>query len=252
MIEANSIEKKEHRKTKRLSRVKERIQHIKDAANSLKKAPILSLLIAGVMSAVVFLIEQVGSSFYDAYKPDILRSEAEALNDSLLAKSESIDKSVKEITDLIKAIDSGDTMDTALLKGEMEKLLEGINGIKPDLSEVVSMRRDLFLVAARQKTHDISVAGMSPNADAVIRMNDGVTICDERYTVAISNSGNPDTTNPYVGLTSPSGEFSRDVNMRIGDSIQIDDDFGRVTVAYMRSEELSGERLYGFNYTCPS
>ena len=252
MNETPAIEKNAGRKGGFYALVNERLNHIRNAYDDLKKAPVLSLLIGSVAFVAIFLADQIVSLVYDAYKPDMLKSETEILSDNLLAKSAGIEARVNEITDLIQSIQAGDMKDAGVLQAKMNELLEGINGIRPDLSDVASLRRDLFLVAARQKAHDIDVSGMSPNSDVTLKMNDGATICKQRYTLAIGHSGDPRTRNPRVGLTSPTGENVIKSGMGTGQSLMIEDDLGRVSVSFMRHEERGGEALYGFNFTCPS
>ena len=228
-----------------------RFTHVGNAINELKKAPFLSAILTTIVFIFGFLAQQIASYFYDAYKPDVLKSEAEHLSETLLEKSVVIETRVEEIVSLMAEIQSGSVEDPRVLQEKMNELLASINGIQPDLSEVARMRSDLFLVSSRQKSRDIEVAGMSPNTDVTLKMNDGATICRMRYSFAVSPNGSSTTIRPWVGLTSPTGESSRST-LETGRSLTLSDDLGTVVVSYVRHEVIDGEAYYGFNFTCPS
>lgn len=221
-----------------------RLSHIQDAVNSLRKAPVLALLIGGVLFSITFLIEKVASEVYDRFRP----SEVEVLTASLVESSVEIESRLNDVLTLMKEVSEGADIDPVVLQQRIDDLLNGIDGIRPVLSEVALLRRDFALASAQQKSRDIELAGFSLEADVILRMNDGVTICPERFNVGISHSGNPNTEAPRVGLTSPAGENTFSSGMVGGQSISVDG----ATLVFVRSEIVGGERIYGFSFSCPS
>lgn len=221
-----------------------RVAHIQDAVESLKKAPVLSLMIGGSIYAATFILEELASDLYSKLRP----SEVELLTVSLVERSAQIEDRVNEVLSLMEEVRAGADIDPDLLQQRIDDLVNEIDGIRPALFEVSELRREFALASVQQKDRDIEVSGFSLEADVVIRMNDGFTFCGERFNFGISHSGNRDTERPRAGLTSPTGENVIDSGLVVGDSISV----GGATVNYVRTELVAGERLYGFSFFCPS
>ena len=221
-----------------------RVAHIQDAVESLKKAPVLSLMIGGSIYAATFILEELASDLYSKLRP----SEVELLTASLVESSAQIEDRVNEVLSLMEEVRAGADIDPDLLQQRIDDLVNEIDGIRPALFEVSELRREFALASVQQKDRDIEVSGFSLEADVVIRMNDGFTFCGERFNFGISHSGNRDTERPRAGLTSPTGETVIDSDLIVGDSISV----GGAIVNYVRTELVAGERLYGFSFFCPS
>jgi hypothetical protein len=230
----------------------DRLGHIGNAFRELKQAPVLAGIIGISGLAGSLLLGEVFSDVYGKMNPLGIENMAEILTQDLIRKSENIEEKVVEISGLLLQMQSGDVQDPEALQGKISELLESINGIRPNLSEVVSLRNDMFLAAARQKDYDIAMVNMSPIPDVMIKMNDGVTLCKERYTLAIDNSGNPRTTSPRITLTSPTGESFFVNQARVGEPIIVDDNLGRIVVVYQAHEVIANEAFYGFDLNCPT
>lgn len=231
-------------KTGLMFKLNRRVSHIQDAVESLKKAPVLSLLIGGSLYAVTFVLEELGSDLYNKIRP----SEVELLTANLVESSAQIEERVNEVLSLMEEARAGGDIDPDVLQQRIDDLVNEIDGIRPALFEVSELRREFALASVQQKDRDIELSGFSLEADVVIRMNDGFTLCRDRYNFGISHSGNSSTENPRAGLTSPTGENVIDSGLSVGDSISV----GGATVNYIRSELVAGERLYGFSFSCPS
>lgn len=230
----------------------ERLAHIGNAFREFKQAPVLAGIIGVSGIGGSLLLGEIFSDVYGLINPLRIEDQAEILTQELIKKSENIEGKVVEISDLLLQMQSGDVQDPQELQGKIKELLESINGIRPNLSEVVSLRNEMFLATARQKEYDIEMVEMSPIPDFMIKMNDGVTLCKERYTLATDHSGNPRTNSPRITLTSPTGESSFVNQAGVGDPIIIDDDLGRIVVVYQAHEVIANEAYYGFDLTCPS
>lgn len=225
-------------------KINHRISHIQDAVESLKKAPVLSLLIGGSIYAITFILEELASDLYSKVQP----SEVEILTASLVESSAHIEERVNEVLGLVEDLRSGADMDPEVLEQRINDLLNEIDGIRPALFEVSELRREFALASVQQKDRDIEASGFSLDSDVIIRMNDGFTLCSDRYNFGISHSGNFSTERPRAGLTSPAGENTVHNGMSVGDSISV----SGATVNYVRTEVVAGERLYGFSFSCPS
>lgn len=245
--------KKIPRQLRIVTELNNRLAHIMNAINELKKAPVLSIFLTFSVFILGAFAQQIVGDVYAAIRPDRHQIEVQNISNNLIKKSENIESKIGEIASIINEIISGENQSPGLLQEKVNELLESINSIQPDLSEVALLRRDLFLVAARQKNHDIDVAGMSPNADVTLKMNDGAAICRERYSFGISHAyRHPSTDRPSVFLTSPTGKIRSNVNMNTGNSLVLSDDIGTVVLTYIRHEIIDEEGYYGFNFVCPS
>ena len=230
----------------------DRVGHIGNAFRELKQAPVLAVVIAISGFTGTLLLGELFSDVYGQMNPLGIEDRAEMLTEDLMRKSENIEGKVVEITDLLLEMQAGDVQDPELLQAKISELLESIDGIRPDLSEVVSLRSDMFLVTALQKDFDIEMANMSPIADVVIKMNDGVTLCKERYTLATSHNGNPRTIIPGISLVAPTGEREVAPTASNGTMLEIENDLGRIVVAYRSHNIIANEAYYGFDVTCPA
>ena len=230
----------------------ERLAHIGNAFREFKQAPVLAGVIGISGIAGSLLLGEVFSDVYGKVNPLGIENKAEILTQDLIQKSENIEEKVVEISGLLLQMQSGDVEDPEALQEKISELLESINGIRPNLSEVVSLRNDMFLATARQKDYDIDMVNMSPIPDVMIKMNDGVTLCKERYTLATDHSGNSRTNSPRITLTSPTGESSFVNQARVGEPIIVDDDLGRIVVVYQAHEVIANEAFYGFDLNCPT
>lgn len=229
-----------------------RLKHIENAYLELKKEPVLALLIFVIGFSCSLVIGELFSDAYGQLNPLGIEDRAEILTETLVQKSEDIEGKVVEISALLERIQAGEMQSPDELQGKISALLDSIEGIRPELINVVGLRNDMNLAVARQKDNDIEAVNMSPIPDVVTKMNDGATLCKERYTLAVSDNRYVNVSaRPRISLTSPSGQYSIDEDAHIGNIFVIDDEFGRVVVTYRAYEIIADEAYYSFDFRCP-
>jgi len=213
---------------------------------------VLSGLIAAAVFVILILAEQLVTWVYDAYKPDVLADQAEILSAEVARTSDEIETRVTRISTMLEDMQAGGSVDQAALQAEMDRLVQGMDALKPDLARVASMGDTLARASLRAKQQDLTATGLSRAADLVLDMRDGATLCPQRYTLAVDEFSGTTAPNPTVRLSSPTGSGDADTTMEVGASLLIEDDLGRVTVSYLRHEVVGNVAYYSFNFNCPA
>lgn len=209
------------------------------------------IVVAGFSGSLV-----LGELFSDAYSQLNslgIEDRAEILTETLVQKSEDIEGKVVEISALLERMQSGEVQNPDELQGKITELLDRIEGIRSELTNVVGLRNDMNLAAARQKEYDIEAMNVFPIPDVITKMNDGATLCKERYSLEVAdNSAGIQSARPLITLTSPSGKDDWATFANVGQSFVIDDEYGRVVVTYRAHQIIADEAYYSFDFRCPA
>jgi hypothetical protein len=229
-----------------------RLGHLRRAWGEARQAPVLSGLIAASVFVILILAEQLVTWVYDAYKPDVLADQAEILSAEVARTSDEIETRVTRISAMLEDMQAGGSVDQAALQAEMDRLVQGMDALKPDLARVARMGDTLARASLQAKQQELTATGLSRAADVVLGMRDGATLCPQRYTLAVEEYSGETASEPTVRLSSPTGSGDWDQTMEVGASLLIEDDLGRVTVSYMRHEVVGNDAYYSFNFNCPA
>ncbi|WP_150005938.1 hypothetical protein [Iodidimonas muriae] len=213
---------------------------------------------SSVLALSIFMLGMVGEEVwtyqFDKFKPESWKTETEIAADALSVKTNEIAGTISDIEDMIKKISNGDQLSSEELQTKMSELLEGIDGLKPQLDKVENLRRDFFTATAREKYQQIDQLSYSKISDFNLLMNQGATVCKERYSVGLSTtSGTSQTdTTPYITFRSPEGKEVHVVNMRVGDGLRLEDGDRIFSITYNNYELVDDFGVYGINVNCPS
>ena len=230
----------------------ERTIHLRNAYNEAKQAPFLSSALLVLAFVIPLMLEEVWAFGVDRWKPDYLRSESEIAAENLTLRTKNIASSVGEIEAILEAMRQGDDIDGVALEQKMTELLNGIDNLTPQLAVVSDLRTDLLRASLRQKTEDLSSTGYSAASDIRLFMNQGITICSVRYTIAVSGPDGDTRLNPTFTLSAPDGRIDNASIFKVGRMLTLPSGDGVVSITYNSHEVVNNRAIYGVNFSCPA
>ncbi|MEP5757920.1 MAG: hypothetical protein ABJ327_01165 [Litoreibacter sp.] len=230
----------------------ERLTHIRNAFKEAKQAPLLSTALLVLAFVATLVLEEVWSWGVDRWKPEYLRSESEIAAADLTVRTETIASSVDQIEAILRAMQQGEDIDGDVLERKMTELLDGIDDLTPQLALVSALRTDLLQANIRQKSDDVSSLGYSTASDINLFLNLGVTICPERYTIAVTTPTDDQRIRATFRLSAPDGSTQTSFNTKVGENITLPTDGEVMSVTYSSHNIVNGRAVYGVNFSCPT
>lgn len=199
----------------------------------------LTLLVGG------FVADRVLDMASDSLFPDTAAIRAETLQNTIAGKVQSIESLSGKIYAELDGID-GEA--AASIERDTKALMLAIDSLRPDILTAQSLSNDAARRFADAKQRDLATAGFSTEADFVVPLGDGATVCPDGYVFGTSTA-NSGTSEVLASLSGPHGKHPQ-VWIAPGEAVEVNTPDGVVRVS-LQSFDSNGSGLMGYSVNCP-
>uniref|UniRef100_UPI003B529664 hypothetical protein n=1 Tax=Roseovarius indicus TaxID=540747 RepID=UPI003B529664 len=205
--------------------------------------PLLSVL-SGI---VLFLVGWFGNlgldTVYRTVFPDQEMIRAQVLREQINAKTDTIGAKLAVMeANLSKVGDDGEEAKAFLAAAET--VMRELEGLRPEISQLASDADRYTERLASAKASELASTGQSAQADFILPLNGGMTLCPSRFTFAVTRSN----VQGHISMTLSHEGENLGGSFTPGESTRLDGPGGAVSVSYLGP--VAGEDLYRFNFAC--
>ena len=205
--------------------------------------PLLSVL-SGI---VLFLVGWFGNlgldTVYRTVFPDQEMIRAQVLREQINAKTDTIGAKLAVMeANLSKVGDDGEEAKAFLAAAET--VMRELEGLRPEISQLASDADRYTERLASAKASELASTGQSAQADFILPLNGGMTLCPSRFTFAVTRSPTPG----HVYMTLSQEGQSQAGSLIPGQNLRLDGPSESLTVSYLGPQGDTG--AHRFNFAC--
>ncbi|MDM8166558.1 MAG: hypothetical protein QUV18_11445 [Roseovarius sp.] len=205
--------------------------------------PFLSVLSGLLLFCLGWFGNLLLDSAYRTFFPDQEMIRAQVLREQINAKTDTIgEKLVVMEANLSKVGSDGEEAKAFLAAAET--VMRELEGLRPEISQLASEADRYTERLASAKASELASTGQSAQADFVLPLTGGMTLCPSRFTFAVTRSSSPG----HVYMTVSQDGQSNAANVIPGQALRLDGRNDSVSVSYLGPQAASD--LHRFNFSC--
>ncbi|MFY0659164.1 MAG: hypothetical protein JXR15_01640 [Shimia sp.] len=170
----------------------------------------------------------------DKIWPDSYQIEAQELREEINARTTTIEAYLNKL----------DPADTAAFEDTAQAILNELEALKPSVSQFAHQADQFAPKLADVKTRELRNLGVSAQADFILPFEGGVTLCDSRFSFALTRSN----ISGHVYLTLSKDGEQNGANKIAGQTLRLDVADRWVSVSYLGP--AADGALSRFNFSC--
>lgn len=214
------------------------------AVKSLVEAnPLLSILSAVLMFLVGWFGNLGLDTAYRAVFPDQEMIRAQVLREQINTKADTISEKLAVMEANLSKVGSDGEEAKAFLSAA-ETVMRELEGLRPEISQLASDADRYTARLASAKASELASTGQSAQADFVLPLNGGMTLCPSRFTFAVTRSPTPG----HVYMTLSQEGQSQAGSLIPGQNLRLDGPSESLTVSYLGPQGDTG--AHRFNFAC--
>lgn len=211
----------------------------------IKGNPILSMISVLLLFLVGWFAEKGLDTLYAQFFPDARQLHAEVLREKISKKTDTIAAQMELLENSIANLDGSDDQAKAFM-AEAQSVVQELQSLRPEISQFAE-DADMFTARlASAKAVDLSQTGQSSQADFILPLNGGMTLCSDRFTFGVTNTSRSDS---VILRLSKAGDNNRRI-AAVGESLRLDGEASSVSVSYLGPTDDGN--LHRFNFSCVS
>lgn len=212
----------------------------------IRRNPILSIISVLLLFLVGWSAEKGLDKLYAQFFPDARQLQAEVLREKISQKTDKIAAQMALLENSITSLDGNDDQAKAFMS-EAQSVMQEIQSLRPEISQFAEDADRFTARLASAKAADLSQTGQSTQADFLLPMNGGVTLCPDRFTFGVTETG---LRRDEVVLRLSKAGDNKHRSAHSGEGIRLDADTSSVSVSYLGPTDDGN--LHRFNFSCAS
>ena len=205
--------------------------------------PLLSIL-SGVL---LFLVGWFGNlaldNVYRAVFPDQNLIRAQVLREQINSKTDTIGAKLEVMEANLSKVGS-DGEEARVFLAAAETVMRELESLRPEISQLANEADRYTARLASAKASELASTGQSAQADFVLPLTGGMTLCPSRFTFGVVRSSSPG----HVYMTVSQDGQSNAANVIPGQAVRLNGQGDSVSISYLGPQDDTG--LHRFNFSC--
>lgn len=211
--------------------------------NLVETNPFLSVLGGILLFLIGWFGELALDTAYRTFFPDQQMVRAQVLREQINTKTDTISQKLSVMEANLSKVGSDGEEAKAFLAAA-ETVMRELEGLRPEISQLASDADRYTARLASAKASELASTGQSAQADFVLPLNGGMTLCPSRFTFAVTRSSSP----RHVYMTLSQEGQSQAGSVIPGQNLRLDGPSESLTVSYLGPQGDTG--AHRFNFAC--